>query len=156
MVKLLINCAEQMQPRDRDDTLIKLFGRDSESELYEVTVYGFDPHFYALTEEVRDQENALLGQSCIRRVEYGDYEGMDGEDLARVVTPKPQDVRDAREFFSEHWSADVAFTNRFRVDTGLRAVADFPSVTTGDHHIECHWQEIEPVVPPSSRHEGGV
>lgn len=150
MTRLLINSTEQVQPKHLDSPLIKLFGRDENDDLYEVTVEGFDPHFYAPSNEVEEQENALLGQESISRIEYGDYEGMDGTALTKIVTPQPQDIRDARDFFTEHYSADVPFTNRFRVDTELRAVADFPEPPDGESEITCHWQEIKPVQPGSS------
>lgn len=145
MKRLLINNTESRQPKERNDTLIELFGRDSEGELYPVTVVGFDPHFYAPADEVEEKEQYLLGNESIRRIEYGDFEALDGTKLSKVYTPYPQDVRDAREHFDDHYSADVPFTRRFRIDSGVRAVVEVPDPEGDDNHIECHWKEVRAV-----------
>lgn len=144
-MKVLINNSEQVQPKERGDTLIKLFGRTSDEpeEVQEITVHGFDPYFYAPKEEVNDKEGELIGQDCIDKIEYGEFRGFpDDRNLAKIYTPYPQDVPEAKEFFSDTWEADVPFTNRFRVDTEFRDVIEVPGT-------EVHWREISPVEPGS-------
>lgn len=154
MTKFLINSTEQVSPYQSDETDIILFGRSpiDPSERVPIRVKQFRPYFYAAESSVKEDETWLLGQDCISEIDYGDYESLKGMELARIYVPEPRDTRDAREFFELTWSADVPFTNRFRVDTELRAYVDVPTSESwepGDGEIECHWREIDPVEPGS-------
>lgn len=151
-MRCLVNNTEQEQPDDRDDTLIKLFGRTSEEpdEVQEITVQGFDPYCYGEESEVREKENQLLAQDCVDRIEYGDFDAFpDDQDLAKIYTPKPQDVPSVKDFLTETWNADVPFTNRFRVDTGIRDVVEVPDDAGQNGQYRVHWRELKAV-------EGGL
>jgi DNA polymerase elongation subunit (family B) len=152
MTRLLVNNAEQRQPDHVDGTHIELFGRapeDPEQRL-RVTVTGFRPYFYAREDAVREQEDRLLAQESVAEVEYGDFESLSGDDLTKIYPPKPQDTRDARTHFEETWAADVPFTNRFRIDTGLCAYCEVPDGAFDGDHATIHYRELTPLVPPSS------
>jgi DNA polymerase elongation subunit (family B) len=157
-MRLLVNNIEQVQPDHRNDTVIVLFGRSAENpaQTYRVNAYNKDPYFYVREQEARDNEDFLLSQECIRRIEHGVSEDAFIEDtqLSRVFPPYPQQTREARDLFDKHWNADVPFTNRFRIDSGLEDVVEVPEPTDeGSTTVECHWREIEPVVPADSGHE---
>lgn len=147
-MKLLINNTEQIQPQHRNDTVIVLYGRNpaEPEKRYEVKVYGFDPYFYASEDEIAEDESLLLRQESISEIADTEVEpfGSD-EELKRIYPPYPQDTRTAREYFEQTWNADVPFTNRFRIDSGLRAWAEVPDPEQGSTEIECHWREINPV-----------
>lgn len=148
--QLLINNIEQQQPQHRNDTVIKLFGRSPENpeDVVPVTVRGFGPYFYGRESEVRRKEDFLLEQEAIREIEYDiEIDGLKDESLARVRTRKPQHVSEMKQLLDDTWAADVPFTNRFRIDTGLRAYAQVPDPDENGE-VECTWDEVEPVVAP--------
>lgn len=153
-MKLLINNTEQEQRRESNETVFKLFGRhpDNPERREVVTVHGFRPYFYAPAGEARSMEDWLLSQDCIEELDY--EHGFDGfnvdYDIVRVYVPTPQATRDARELFDgQTFEADVQFTNRLRVDTGLKAVVEVPG-------NDVHYTEIKPVEPDVTPPEGGV
>jgi len=161
MTYFLINSIEQVQPYGSDDTHIILFGRSPRdpSERVPIRAKGFRQYFYAKHEEVANDERWFLGQDSIEEIDYGDYESLKGTELARIYVPQPQDTRDARDLFSKTWAADVPFTNRFRIDTEIRAYIDVPTPDgwePGDGEIECNWREIDPVVAPDIDATPGV
>jgi DNA polymerase I len=147
-IRLLITNTEQIQPQAEDGTVVVLYGRnpDHPEKRYEVKARGFRPYFYAREEECRDNESFLLGQESIQEIEYGNFDAFNThENLAKVYPPYPQDTRSAREYFDQTWNADVPFTNRFRIDTGLEDVVEVPEPDEGQHVVDCHWREITPV-----------
>lgn len=156
MVELLVNCIEQSQPNERDDTLIKLYGRspDAPDERKVVTAFGFRPYFYVREEEVKEVEDFLLGQDCINEIEYGDFDGFKGADLAKIYVPYPQDTRDARDLFSDHWNADVPFTRRFLIDTEIRAYVEVPDEAFDGNEADIDYREITVLQPPGRATSG--
>jgi DNA polymerase elongation subunit (family B) len=152
MTKLLVTNTEQIQPEDRNDTIIVLYGRNPgrPDRRYRVNVHNFDPYFYADEGAVRESEAFLLGQECIQEIEYVGAEPFLGEgSLAKIYPNYPQDTREARELVPEAYAADVPFTNRFRIDSGVRDVIEVPDPPEGESTIECHWREVTPVIPES-------
>lgn len=151
---LLVNQVEQIQPNKRNDTVIVLYCRKPEKpgERFRVNVYGFDPYFY--TDRLQpDEVGYALQNESIKEIERVVDESAFPEDreLSRVYTQKPQDVRQARELFDQTYAADVPFTNRFRIDTGVRDVIEIPDPPSDDaSEIDVSHREIEPVVVASS------
>lgn len=157
-MRILINSIEQEQPQHSDEVLIKLFGRRPESpdERIEVTVSGFRPYFYAPEDVTRHSETFLLEQESIEEIEYGDYESLGGDSLAKIYPPYPQDTRDARSYFEDTWEADVPFTRRFRIDTGIRAYAEVPEPDGDSHEVECHVDDVTPTPHGDMSEEPGL
>lgn len=157
-MKLLINNTEQVSPRGSDETDIILFGRSPENptRTQRVRVKGFRPYLYAEASSVREQEDWLLGQDTIEEVSYNDFESLKGQELARIYATEPRPVPDIAELFDKSWEADVQFTNRFRVDTGLRAYVEVPEPEGDTDEVVCNWREVEPVVSPDSDATPGV
>jgi DNA polymerase I len=150
-MRLLINNTEQRQQQDRDDTEVVLFGRAASdpTERYMVVCRNFEPYLYGRADDVREKETYLLEQDVVREIEYDvEYDGfLNHEELARIYTAKPQHVPQVKDLLDESWNADVPFTNRFRIDTGLRAYADVPDPDDGQREITCDYREIDPVEP---------
>ena len=94
--------------------VIHIFGRDLEKRAHHVEITGFRPYFYIL------QHQATAGLIPVNAsLEEGNvYRSIRGEPLVRIYTVRPGDVRDIRERFT-HFEADIPFTTRFMIDTGL-------------------------------------
>lgn len=94
--------------------LIHIFGRNENKEAFHLQVTDFLPYFYAPAEMV-DEKGAPDGAT----VEPGTlYTSIRGERLRRIYTKRPTDVREVRENY-HHFEADIPFTTRFMIDTGL-------------------------------------
>jgi len=125
-----------------------------------IQVEGFYPYFYISEREFIEKKGDILNESTVRWVEVredilaeetklnGSVEPvseaprttLDGEKLVKLVLITPSQVRKLRKFFSKHYEADVFFTNRFLIDTGIYRGFTVPS---GETHI--HVDDIEPV-----------
>lgn len=157
MTKLLLNNVEQTQPPNTGRTDIVLYARTSANpdERIEIIATGFSPYFYAPADEVEARRQTLLGLDCINEVASETEQSLAGEPVRRVGVPKPQDVRAARQLFDETWEADVHFTNRFRIDTGVRAYIEVPDEYLGDGPNEVPYDEIDYLEGGLGAVEGG-
>jgi DNA polymerase I len=110
--------------------LIHIFGRDSERKACHVQVTGFRPYFYV------PQHQASAGSLPANlTIEEGKtYVSIRGEPLSRLYTIRPGDVRDIRERFT-HYEADIPFTTRFMIDTGLTGGVRIPGTIAGYQQI---------------------
>ncbi|MBN2734138.1 MAG: DNA polymerase [Methanomicrobiaceae archaeon] len=127
-LKLAINQVEYSN--SPQGTIIHIFGRGESGESRQIVVTGFRPYFYAPAEEVkkiRVPEGAEADFS-----EH--YKSIHGEELAKIFTPKPGDVRDMRESY-RHYEADIPFATRFMIDTGLTGGVLVQSEITDYHDI---------------------
>ncbi len=129
-----------------DEPIVELFCRDAAGNRRFIEVEGFYPGFYITEEEYLDNQKNLHNESMVRsidvREEILDEEAsingttnpvsevpsktLNGRRLVKVNTVKPSQVKKLREFFDEHWEADVFFTNRFLVDSGIRRGLSIP------------------------------
>jgi DNA polymerase I len=66
-----------------------------------------------------------------------------GEPLARITTVQPNNVAELRDFFDETWEADVFFTNRFLIESGIKRGFEIPA---GKSRVS--FDEINPIEPP--------
>ena len=97
-----------------DGPIIHIFGRDTGGKAIHLEVTGFQPYFYAPVNQVDGK--ALPAQ--VTRVDEGTYTSIRGEELRRIFTARPTDVREVRDRF-RHFEADIPFATRFMIDTGL-------------------------------------
>jgi DNA polymerase elongation subunit (family B) len=143
-----------------------------------VTVEGFRPFFMISLEELRADPSKVVNDRHVRGVEvpesllevdgelarfehttqkiYTISDGevpssLDGRKLCKVFTNVPGDVPDLRDNYEETWEADVPFTSRFLVSTGINrgfeCRTDRDTVryeNMGDDPV----REIEPCDPP--------
>ena len=104
--------------------VIHIFGRDREKTARHVQVTGFRPYFYV----PHHQATAPSLPVNVTLDEGKTYLSIRGELLSRLYTVRPGDVRDIRERFA-HLEADIPFTTRFMIDTGLTGGVHVPALT---------------------------
>jgi len=114
--------------------VIHIFGRDGSGIASQIQVTGFRPYFYAPVKEA-DSLKKLPAQ--VAEVETGSvYRSIRGEELRRIYTFRPGDVRDVRSQF-RHFEADIPFATRFMIDMGLTGGAVVPD-------IFCDYSDVKP------------
>jgi len=146
-----------------DEPVVQLFCRDAEGNRRRVDVEGFYPFFYITEDELAKHEGDIFSESMIRTVEaradavsldnrHNDAfeptvepprETLHGEPLARITTVKPGHVSDLRDYFDRTWEADVFFTNRFLIESGITRGLEVPA---GAERV--HFDDITAVEPP--------
>jgi DNA polymerase elongation subunit (family B) len=129
-----------------DEPIVELFCRDNDGNRRFIEVEGFYPSFFVTEEEYLEKQTDIHNESMIRYVEAREeilsdealmngttrpQDGsvartLDDRKLVRIVTIKPSQVKKMRKFFDEHWEADVFFTNRFLVDSGISRGLSIP------------------------------
>lgn len=106
--------------------LIHIFGRGADRVAVHLQVCGFQPYFYAPAGMVDGKDN-----SSRVTVEQGRlYTSIRGEPLRRLYTKRPTDVREVRDNY-RHFEADIPFTTRFMIDTGLTGGVRAPGDVAG-------------------------
>ncbi len=119
-VKIAINQVEYSKAAN--GPVIHIFGRDVQGNAIQIDVGGFQPYFYAPADEAREKN-----PPSVATVEAGtSYRSIRGEELARIYTRQPTDVRDVRDRY-RHFEADIPFATRFMIDTGLTGGVCAPS-----------------------------
>jgi DNA polymerase I len=110
--------------------VIHIFGRDREKTARHVQVTGFRPYFYV----PHHQATASSLPVNVTLDEGKTYLSIRGEVISRLYTVRPGDVRDIRERFA-HLEADIPFTTRFMIDTGLTGGIHVPALTAAYREI---------------------
>jgi DNA polymerase elongation subunit (family B) len=129
-----------------DEPIVELFCRDERGNRRMIEVEGFYPFFYITESEFTEKQDTLLQESMIRSIDVradildkqtkmnGSVEPadsaprsrLDGTNLVRITTVKPSQVSKLRDFFDWTGEADVFFTNRFLVATGIHRGLTIP------------------------------
>ncbi|PKG33753.1 DNA-directed DNA polymerase [Methanoregula sp.] len=94
--------------------VIHIFGRDIRGKAIRLEVTGFVPYFYIPSDQA--ESTPLPPQGTLETGTV--YRSIRGEQLRRIITQRPGDVRDVRERY-RHFEADIPFATRFMIDTGL-------------------------------------
>ena len=122
------------------EPIVQLFCRDRNGERRYVEVDGFYPFFYISESEFHEKQDDLLNEGAIRSIESREIivdeehsmnttitkvdeppaTTLHGDNLVKVYTVEPKHVKELRDFFDETWEADVFFTNRFLIETGIK------------------------------------
>ena len=143
-----------------DEPIVELFCRDEHGARRIVEVEGFYPSFYITEEEFLDRQDDLLTESMAReivvrealldeRLEMNTAVSstpdaprvrLDDTPLVKIYTVKPSQVPKLREEFEWTGEADVFFTNRFLVDTGIHRGVSVPA---GERRVSV--DEIRPL-----------
>lgn len=111
--------------------LIHIFGRDEKQNTVHIEITGFRPYFYAPVTQVDG-----ITHPPIAEVEMGiTYTSIKGAQLRRIYTVRPTDVRDIRDRY-EHFEADIPFTTRFMIDTGLTGGILVPDLRTDYRQVQ--------------------
>lgn len=104
--------------------VIYLWGRDLETQEKSLfKIHGFRPYFYVL----ESQTVPKIPQ--IKEVQSG-FKSIFGEPCKKIITTIPEDVKDLRTQFSKTFEADIPFTRRFLIDTGIRRYFTVPDGKT--------------------------
>jgi len=116
--------------------IIHCFGRDNAMNPRRINVSGFRPYFYATWYPHLEKPGEIPKTLEVEKDRK--YTGIRGQTCIKIYTKSPGDVRDARERF-EHHEADVLFTNRFQIDTGIKSGISFPAGLN-----ECSIDQVAP------------
>ncbi len=110
--------------------LIHIFGRDVDGTARHIQVTGFRPYFYAPAEQVeRSAPPAQVTPDIGARAT-----SIKGDQVIRLYTGKPTDVRDVRDRY-HHFEADIPFATRFMIDTGLTGGVALPGLVADYREI---------------------
>lgn len=108
--------------------VIHIFGRDVRGKAVRLDVTGFRPYFYVPADQA--ESTPIPPQATLETGTV--YRSIRGEQLRRLITQRPGDVRDVRERY-RHFEADIPFATRFMIDTGLTG-----GVAAMSENIDCH------------------
>lgn len=169
--------------RKMAEPIVHLICRDESLQRRVIEVEGFRPSFYisldeflakfgAVTTERRivaigvpdlpDQpleiENSLKGETKVFIEEDGGKESLEGEPMVRLYLKSPSEVSELRDFFTTTWEADIPFTKRFLIDTGIINGIEIPQGATRVRWENWPWhsesegykRDIHPCDPPDA------
>ncbi len=122
--RLLLGITQVEYSTAPDGPIIHLFGRTGTGELKEILVTGFFPYFYILASEVTHNH-----PEQVIKIDTTPYTSIHGEDVRRLYTRRPTDVRDIRGNYT-HFEADIPFATRYLIDTGITSGVSIPSDST--------------------------
>jgi DNA polymerase I len=105
----------------KDGNKIRLYLRTVDVKV-KVLVDDFYPYFYVLDVA-------------------GEYVAADGMRVRRVYVNDPSEVPEKRSKYPRHYEADIPYTRRFLIDTGIRGCVDVPSLVVS-------WKSLRPVECP--------
>ena len=145
MIEAYITNSETLYPRrdnDLNEVVVRMYGRTRDGKHEPITVTGFEPYFFIPASEagkVKPNENDGLDR-------YEETDIIPLEDrfadeprrLTKVVAANPGAVRDLRSQWDKTWGADVTFTNRLRIDRGIKTGVRVPDNT-------CDYEDVEAV-----------
>lgn len=123
-IQLAINQVEYTN--SSEGPVIHIFGRDRDGTAAHVQVTGFRPYFYAPANEVA----TLPPPDRVEADMEHTHSSIRGDDLRRLYTLRPTDVRDVRDRYT-HFEADIPFATRFMIDMGLTGGVSIPNLITG-------------------------
>ncbi|MBN1166413.1 MAG: DNA polymerase [Methanospirillaceae archaeon] len=126
-----------------DGTIIHIFGRTRDGTAKHVQVSGFRPYFYVLAKQAEGTLPSLIAER-----DPATYRSIKGDQVKRLYTHRPMDVREARADFT-HFEADIPFATRYMIDTGITAGALIPvSASPSDVLIDFRTIKPAPVFAP--------
>ena len=149
-----------------DEPIVELYCRNAEGERRSIEVEGFHPYFWITKEAYEENEDTLLNESAVRRIEvpeslYGlrrekneavqlledDFYDLHDKQLVKVVTVVPGDTPDLRDWFHKNdydtYEADVFFTDRFAISNEI-----FLGVKVPHGETRVSVEELEPCEAP--------
>jgi len=136
MTDLYITNTERVT--DRNETRLRIHGRDAEMNAHTVEVTGFNPYFYVLTSEL----NGLVDferREHVVSIEHG-YTSLFGDDVSRIEVTTTNATRELRELFSANFETDVWYENRALIDLEL-----YTGIRVPDGATEIAASAVEPV-----------
>ena len=146
-----ITTTETLYPNqtDFDSLVVRLYGRTKDQEMKTVTVKGFQPYFLTRkcdSDKVGESDHEdILGYEEVTETPLSERWQTDQTDLVKVNVKFPHSVKVLRQEFDRTWGADCIFSERFRIDTGIKTGVEVPTHTTRGDHIIVDADELEPV-----------
>ena len=152
------------------EPIVQLFCRDKDGNRRQIEVEGFYPSFYISEKSFIENEHNIFRESMIRSVTArtgltsdanknnaglnevleAPRKTLHGQELVKINAVLPEHVSKLKEsgYFDKTWEADVFFTNRFLVDSGIKQCFTLPR---GEDRVQ--YEDIEAVdegldVPP--------
>jgi len=133
-----------------DKPIVHLFCRDRSGEFHWVEVEGHRPSFYIRREQFNRR---VKNDQWVHDVAHG-HESIHGDELTKLYTKLPKhvggtsEIDGLRERFDETWEADIFYTTRFLIDTGIKTHFEFDVAdTTSEHRYDgdyrIHVDDIE-------------
>ena len=138
------------------DVIVHLWCRTQDGQRRHVEVEGHNPSFLIREE---DYNNRIKNHDWVENTTRG-YTTIHDEPLIKVETRLPKHVgggrdidKGLREYFDETWEADVFFTSRFLIDTGIHTHFEVEMEETwvsqhidGDYRVNV--SDISPIEDP--------
>ncbi len=107
-----------------DGPVIHIYARDEGMQAYEIQVTGFFPYLYVpASQGSRDHPPQVI------RVDTAGYRSIHGEELIRLYTARPTDIREVRNEYT-HFEADIPFATRYLIDAGITGAIRIPAGKT--------------------------
>lgn len=147
------------------EPIVQLFCRDADGARRTIEVEGFYPSFYISEQDYIDNEHDLFNEIMVREIVAREgitsdnnvnnaalreqreppRKTLKGRNLVRVYTVLPEHVKKLKQsgIFEETWEADVFFTNRFLVDSGIKEGLTVPR---GEDRVS--YEDIEAIDEP--------
>jgi len=146
------------------EPIVELFCRDANGNRRLIEVEGFYPSFFVSEDEYKQHEKDLFTDSRVRSIivresvtsdeninnadlteeKLAPRTTLNGDRLVKIETVKPSHVGELRDdTFDETWEADVFFTNRFLIESGIKLGLSIPR---GKSRVK--YDEIEPSNDP--------
>lgn len=113
-------CVSAVEYSFRNDTpIINIFGRDEEGNVHRVDVVDYKPYFYALA-----SQSSLVSPEL--SIDPLPYKSIKNDNLIKIITKKPSDIRDNRDRFT-HFESDILYTQKFLIDTQIKSGVSYIS-----------------------------
>lgn len=124
---------------------VDLYGRTENRKLQQIRVTGFDPYFFIDREVAKDIDPTAY-EDIVDVEPFCGEESLMGTPLGKIVVSHPGAVPDLREQFESTWEADVLFTNRLRIDHGVKTGVELPTFSDSEQRVPVVLpNELEPV-----------
>lgn len=126
---MVLSTIEQVEYNNtRDGAIIHVFGREPNGKSTHLQVTGFEPYFY-IPAEYADQ-GPVVRQINVDKKHM--FKSIHGEALRRVYVKSPSDIRLLRDRY-HHFEADIPFTSRFMIDSGITGGVESPDTEFVDY-----------------------
>jgi len=135
---------------------VRIYARTRDNEPKVITATGFDPYFYVLaseqhtlkTGEHKDLERYEETNVVPLEDRFADITpGREQRELVKVIASHPGAIPKLSDHWDMTWGADVAFTNRFRIDKDIRSGVrvDLGDSDPDDYHVIVDHNQVEPI-----------
>lgn len=124
-------CVGAVEYSFRNDTpIINIFGRDKDGNVHRVDVIDYKPYFYTLA-----SQSSLVPPNLI--IDPLPYKSIKNDNLIKIITKKPSDIRDYRDRFT-HFESDILYTQKFLIDAQIKSGISYDS-------SPCTTEDLKPI-----------